>query len=124
MYSEKDVVEILSKVTDKIKVEKLTEEGVSKLLKSNNKSNNPVGIDDTFNSLLKLFNDKMIRTTAITPLDNPKRCLLSIIYIKPIEDVSAILQKYTFRSIDKIISTIEDTRYVLDIDYFKLELIK
>lgn len=72
MYSEKDVVEILSKVTDKIKVEKLTEEGVSKLLKSNNKSNNPVGIDDTFNSLLKLFNDKMIRTTAITPLDNPK----------------------------------------------------
>lgn len=122
MYSEKDILEIISKVTDNINIEKLSNESASRLLKSTSKFN--IEYDDIFNKILNLFNDKMIRSTSLTPLDKPNRCLLSIIYNKPIEDVSIILQKYTFRSVDKIISTIEDTRYVLDVIYFKLELLK
>lgn len=122
MYSEKDILEIISKVTDNINVEKLSEEGVSRLLKSTSSFN--IEYDDIFNKIINLFNDKIIRSTSLTPLDKPNRCLLCIIYNKPIEDVSIILQKYTFRSVDKIISTIEDTRYVVDAIYFKLELLK
>lgn len=122
MYSEKDIIEIISKVTDNINIEKLSNESASRLLKSTTKFN--IEYDDLFNKILNLFNDKMIRSIALTPLDNPNRCLLSIIYNKPIDDVSTILEKYTFRSVDKIISTIEDTRFVLDVIYFKLELLK
>lgn len=120
MFTENDVIKKLSKITDNFKVKKLSEEDKNELLKI--KAPTPVAPNDNFGLLTKLFDDEIVRATSVTPLDSEDHCLLMVIYYKPLDDVEVVLQNYTFRSVDSIINTLNDRRYLLKADYFEIYL--